>query len=154
MKKLIALVAALIILLSLAGCKAPDHVLKAWTGEFSEEEQWIHAINEYQNNYDNIVLPKTKGETTDVTFETDFEAIGCSVVMLSHVDDTDINVELKGYIDLALLTECDGNQVTVPIDWWYGDNWVNDHPVWSYLVCVRDAEGAAHYYYFRTEYSA
>lgn len=164
MKKLIVFVLAVISILSLAGCKEvqtdnytvptdvtsqKENVLKAWTGDFSEEKL-INAINEYQNHYDTIVCDDVSFK--EVSFEADFEVVSCSVARLSSVDNEDIEVELYSYIDLSVQTLCSGNKVTVPIDWWHSGNKVE--PVWSYLVCARDAEGAKHYYYFRTDYSA
>ncbi len=164
MKKLLAFALAVISILSLVACKevqtdnytaptdvisAKEHILKAWTGDFSEEKL-INTINEYQNNYDTIVCNDESPK--EVSFEADFEVAACSVTRLSSVDNEDIEVELHGYIDLSVQTLCSGNKVTVPIDWWHSGNKVE--PVWSYLVCARDAEGVKHYYYFRTDYSA
>ena len=128
-------------------------VLKAWSGEFSEEELRL-AINAYQSNYAIVVLEK--GNAPSISFETDFEASSCSITRLSYVDDTDIEIELQSYIDLFLKTTCEGRTVTIPIDWWYArnDSWVNDYFVWSYLIRVKDIDGNSHYYYFRVDYSA
>ena len=168
MKKLIALVLALVCVLGLVGCQEPQPentnqpsnnttqgspVLKAWSGEFSEEELKL-AINAYQSNYANIVLKK--GNTSSISFETDFEVSSCSVSRLSRVDDADIEVELHSYIDLIVETNCEDRTVTIPINWWYArdDSWVNDYFIWSYLVRVKDTNGSNHYYYFRVDYTA
>ena len=178
MKRLIALVLTLTIFMLLVGCqetqtsntetsntetsntetssiatnKTPT-VMKAWSGEFSEEKLRA-AINEYQSNYTKIVLEH--GSNDSVSFETDFEVSSCSVSRLSQIDDTDIEIELNGYIDLFIETKCAGRMVTIPIDWWHveGDSWVNDYLVWSYLVRAIDTNGSSHYYYFRVDYSA
>ena len=155
MKKLIALILALTLLMLLVGCqenRSQNTVLKAWSGEFSEEKLKA-AINEYQKDYENIILEKD-GDPS-ISFETDFEVSSCSVSLLSRIDDTDIEVELHGYIDLALAASFDGKTVTIPVDWWYedDDSWVNDYLVWSYLVSVKDTDGGNHYYYFRVDYS-
>ena len=58
MKKLIALILALTLLMLLVGCqenRSQNTVLKAWSGEFSEEKIKA-AINEYQKDYENIIL--------------------------------------------------------------------------------------------------
>ena len=57
MKKLIALVLALVCVLGLVGCQKNQStpVLKAWSGEFSEEKL-KSTINAYQSNYSNVVL--------------------------------------------------------------------------------------------------
>ena len=157
MKKLIALVLALVCMLGLVGCQEnqPENtdVLKAWSGEFSEEKL-KSTINVYQRNYKNIVLEK--GDTSSISFETDFEVSSCSVSRLSRVDDTDIEVELNSYIDLFIETNCDGRTVTIPINWWYvgDDSWVNDYFIWSYLVRVKDTNDGIHYYYFRVDYTS
>mgnify|MGYP003304115541 CR=1 FL=1 len=168
MKRFIALVLTFTIFILLVGCqetqtsntetssiatnKTPT-VMKAWSGEFSEEEL-KSAITEYQSNYTKIVLDH--GSNASVSFETDFEVSSCSVSRLSRVDDTDIEVELHSYIDLFIKTNCDGRTVTIPINWWYvgDDSWVNDYFIWSYLVCVKDTNGNDHYYYFRVDYTA
>ena len=151
-----ALVLILTIFVLLVGCQEnqpKNTVLKVWSGEFSEKKL-ISAIKEYQRNYTNLVLEK--GGTSSISFETDFEVSSCSVSRLSRINNTDIEVELHGYIDLALAASFDGKTVTIPVDWWYEDNdsWVNDYLVWSYLVRVNDADGNSHYYYFRVDYSA
>ncbi|MBQ7379707.1 MAG: hypothetical protein IJW70_08565 [Clostridia bacterium] len=168
MKKLIAFALTFILLVLLMGCqenpsqntetssdatnKIPN-VMQAWSGEFSEEEL-KSTINEYQKSYTNIVLEE--GSASSVSFETDFDASSCSVIRLSRTDATDIEIELNGYIDLFVETNCDGRTVTIPIDWWYAreDSWINDYLVWSYLVRVKDVNGNSHYYYFRVDYSA
>ncbi|MBR2907566.1 MAG: hypothetical protein IKC26_05915 [Clostridia bacterium] len=186
MKKLITMVVLLIFILLLTSCNGSDlngsdtsqgaettqgsayttgsysaetnsSVLKAWTGEFSEDKLKA-AINEYQSSYHNIVFAGNgEGahiEAVDISFETDFEVSLCSVSRLAPVDDTDINVELNGYIDLALIPDCDGKRVTVDAGWWHGDDdWVQSYPVWSYLVRLTDADDTVHYYYFRVDYS-
>ena len=160
MKKLIAFVLALISTLPLAACKTPStgsnqapHVLKAWTGDFSEEKL-LDAINKYQSNYDNIVFKSTT-EMENVSFETDFEVASCSVSRVSRVDKNDTNCELTSYLDLYVKTSFDGHKVTIATDWWNVDgDWVKNHPIWSYLVRITDKGGNNHYYYFRTDYSA
>lgn len=158
MKRLIAFVLAFTILMLLVGCQDTQsqnkpNVMKAWSGEFSDETL-KSAIKEYQNNYANVVLKK--GGASSVSFETDFEISSCSVSRLSITDDTDLDVELNGYIDLYIATNRNGRTVTIPIDWWYtgSDSWVNDYLIWSYLIHVKDVDGNSHYYYFRVDYSA
>ena len=168
MKRFIALVLTFTIFILLVGCQEAQtpntktssiatnktsNVMKAWSGEFSEEKL-KSAITEYQSNYTNIVLEH--GSAASISFETDFEVSSCSVSRLSRTDDTDIKTELHSYIDLFIETKCNGLMVTIPIDWWYAknDSWVNDYLVWSYLVCVKDTNGSSHYYYFRVDYSA
>lgn len=124
------------------------HILKAWDGEFSEEAL-KSTIAEYQSNYGPV-------ENTDaVTIETDFDISSYIVSRISKVDDSHIEVELNGYIDLIIDTERDGRQITVKTDWWHtaGEK-TKKYTVWSYLVLVRDTEGGEHYYYFRTDYSS
>ena len=162
MKRLTALILTFVILILSVGCQEtpnakafsfPITALKAWSGEFSEEEL-RSAISEYQSNYKNVAL--VKSNISCVSFETEFDVSSCSVGRVSRVDDTDVETELKGYIDCHIPTNCDGKTVTVSVDWWYSgeDSWVNDHLVWSYLVCVKDTDGNSHYYYFRVDYSA
>ncbi|MBQ4332204.1 MAG: hypothetical protein IJC33_00275 [Clostridia bacterium] len=131
--------------------RVSDNVLKigTWT-EFSEDELKA-IIGTYQEQYSAFVFTNADGAKS-ITFETDFDAVGCMVARLSKTDDTDINVELNGYIDLYLEATCTGNQVTVPVDWWSQRD-INNSPVWSYLVRVSDSDGVDHYYYFRTDYT-
>ncbi|MBE6666123.1 MAG: hypothetical protein E7603_07905 [Ruminococcaceae bacterium] len=157
MKKFTAFVLTFAILILLVGCQETHpqntNVLKAWSGKFSEEKL-KSAITEYQDNYTNIVSEKDNVST--VSFETGFETTACSVIRLSPTDETDIEVELHGYIDLSVGANCDGTTVTVPINWWYAndDSRINDYFVWSYLVRVKDTFGGDHYYYFRVDYPA
>ena len=156
MKRLIAFVLTLTILMLLVSCQKEQPqgtVLKAWSGEFSEKKL-KSAIKKYQSNYTNIVLEH--GSAASVSFETDFEVSSCSVIRLSRIDDTDTLIELRSYIDLFVETKCEDKTVTITIDWWYAgdDSWVNDYLVWSYLVRVKDVSGSSHYYYFRIDYSA
>jgi len=125
-----------------------------WTGEFSDEKL-RDAIIEYQNNYSNVVF-KNKEEASCVSFDVDFEVSSFSVSRLSQASDSDIEAELNGYIDRAIQAKLDNKTVTIYTDWWYmrEDSWVNNYPVWSYLVCFKDTDNVMHNYYFRTDYSA
>lgn len=155
MKKtfVVLLIASFVFSLVSCGTNQTSGVLKAWTGDYSDE-QFIDAINEYQTNY-NSIISDGKAEISSVSFNTDFEIVSCSVPRVSFVDNNDIDSELNGGIYLAVETTFDGKEVIVSTDWWYdGSDWTKDYPIWSYLVCVKDADGVAHYYYFRTDYSS
>lgn len=158
MKKLIALMLASILLLSLAGCGHPEEaepgddrpgetILKAWTGEYSKNKR-EEAIREYQRNYSNIVFEDAEDAAT-VTFEVEHDVASCYVSMVAPVSQSDMEVEVDGYIDLFVKTEYQDNKVTIHTGWGLEES----RPVWSYLVCVKDTEGAAHYYYFRVDYT-
>ena len=125
---------------------------KAWSGEFSEEKLRT-AINEYKSECNTLVLENDSIST--VSFKVDHSAKSCSVVRLSPVDDSNIELELSTYIDTFLETKCEGDTVSIPVDWWCRDNGgvTKDRYVWSYLVRVQDADGGEHYYYFRVDYS-
>ena len=156
MKKFIALVLTFTILVLFVGCQnnqSKGVVLKAWSGEFSEEKLEA-AIKEYQSNYTTINLGGDRA--VNISFETDFETSSCSVIRLSPANDANIDIELHSYIDLSLETSCQNRTVIVPVNWWYtNDNSrLHDHSVWSYLVRVTDTNGSNHYYYFRVNYSA
>lgn len=155
MKKIFVFFWVSILVFSLASCKSKQtgDVMKAWMGDYSDEK-FINAINEYQNNYSPIVSDG-KAEITNVSFETDFEIASCSVHIVSSVENNDINAELQGAIYLYVESTFDGKEVTVSTDWWYdNDDWTKNYTIWSYLVCVKDMDGAKHYYYFRTDYSS
>lgn len=158
MKKVMAIVLASILLLSLAGCGHPEEtepgddqpretILKAWTGEYSKEKR-EEAIREYQRNYSNIVFEDADDAAT-VSFEVEHDVASCYVSMVAPVSQSDMEVELGGYIDLFVKTEYQDNKVTIHTGWGLEES----RGVWSYLVCVKDTEGAAHYYYFRVDYT-
>lgn len=177
MKKLIALVLIFSIQVLLVGCQesqsqntetTPDttskvtettldttprpNLLKAWSGGFTNEKL-KSTITKYQTTCTNFVVKKGSGSS--VSFDTDFDVSWGSVSHLSPVDDSRIETELNGYIDLYVSVVCTDRKVTVPIDWWYRDmdSWTTSYKVWSYLVCVRDTNDNVHYYYFRVDYS-
>ncbi len=162
MKKIISIVFALMLFISIVGCidrqpssQTNKNILHAWTGDFSEEKL-KNAIDEYQRNYDNIVFHDTTSASS-VSFDTDFNVVSCSVTRLSHTKTDDIYAEFNTYIDLFVETECDGKTVTIHTDWYLTENdgsWEKNYPVWSYLVQLKDADSITHYYYFRVDYSA
>ncbi len=159
----------LVIALLLTGCKgvAPDsteppetteskpklHVLYGWTGEFSKENL-RKTIEAYQQNYTPIVSDGADNVSA-VSFEPGFDIAEFTVSRLSKVNDGDINVEMKGYIDLHIEEKCDGRKITIATDWWHKSTYwgTKQIPVWSYLVYVRDTADTVHYYYFRVQYS-
>ncbi len=174
MKRIISLAVGILLLLSMLGAcgrQPPDHtkptnntqppattevapkpnVLYVGTGKISDEKL-EQAIKEYQENYTPFVSDGTNG--TSVSFETDFEISSVSVPLLSKVDDRDIDIERRGYIDLVVETMHVDKRFMVSTDWWYGSGSnTKAYPVWSYLVYVKDTAGTVHYYYFRVKYS-
>ena len=133
--------------------KPKSNVLYAWTGEFSKENLQ-KAIEEYRQNYTPFVSGETVG-ISQVFFGTDFDIAEFAVSRLSKVDDSNINVEMKGYIDLSIKKERDERRIIIDVDWWHKpEGWTRDYPIWSYLVYVKDTAGTVHYYYFRVDYSA
>ena len=156
MKKCAAFVLAVVCLLSMVGCNEHNpksKILNAWTGE-SSEAKIKDTIKEYRKNYSNIVFNDVD-EAKSVSFEVDFEVASCRVTRLSRVMDNDINVELNGFIDFRVKTDCSAKKVTIHTDWWLAvDDWTREYPVWSYLVRLEDTSGNIHYYYFRTDYTA
>lgn len=155
MRKIIAFFLIAILVMSFAGCgtKQTSGVMEAWVGEYSEEK-FVNVTKEYQTRHDPIVA-EGENKITSVSFQTDFEIASCAVTKTSAVDPQDAAFEQRGAIYLAVETSFDGKTATVFTDWWYdGDDWTADYPIWSYLVCVKDTDGAEHYYYFRTDYGA
>lgn len=128
-----------------------DQLLAAWTGERTDEKM-IEAIGEYEKNYKTIV---PDAEKTAVSFAVDFKVSSCQVSNVAPVNDKGVTGELTGYY-IWVEPRIDGNQITILIDWWnHNDPWTQrSEVVWSHLVCVTDADGLAHYYYFRVDYSA
>ena len=129
-----------------------ENVRKAWSGEYSKEK-YKEVILDYRENCAPVTFSNI-GDNKSVTFEIDFEAVSGHACSISRVDDSDINIELTSYIDSIIVAEISGNKVTMELGWWYDDSWVNNHPVWSYLVSLKDTEENWHYYYFRVDYSA
>jgi len=155
MRKIIAFFLIAILVLSFAGCgtKQTSGVMEAWVGEYSEEK-FVNVTKEYQTKHEPIAADG-ENKITSVSIQTDFEIASCAVVKTSAVDPQDATFEQRGAIYLAVKTSFDGKTATVFTDWWYeGDYWTGDYTVWSYLVCVKDTDGAEHYYYFRTDYGA
>lgn len=155
MRKIIAFFLIAILVLSFAGCgtKQTSGVMEAWVGEYSEEK-FVNVTKEYQTKHEPIAADG-ENKITSVSIQTDFEIASCAVVKTSAVDLQDATFEQRGAIYLAVKTSFDGKTATVFTDWWYeGDDWTGDYTVWSYLVCVKDTDGAEHYYYFRTNYGA
>lgn len=160
MKKLMVILLSVFLVFSIVACAQQDStqtVMKAREGkmpstkdEFNNEVKAI--IQDYKTNYDNIT--SNGGKITKVTFETDFDIEKCSVSRVSSVDDNNIDVELNGYLDLAVETTINGNKATIETAFWYGGGWVQEYPIWSYLVQLVDTDGNVHYYYFRVDYSS
>lgn len=155
MRKIKVLLLAAILAVSFAGCgrEQTNGVMEAWVGAYSEEK-FVNVTKEYQTKHDPIAA-EGENKITSVSFRTDFEIASCAVTKTSAVDPQNATFEQRGAIYLAVKTSFDGKTVTVSTDWWYdGDDWTADYPIWSYLVCVKDTDGAEHYYYFRTDYGA
>ena len=129
-----------------------DQVMKAWTGEFSEE-----ALKDAIRTYREGFAPFASGngeKLSQVSFETDFIIASGGVARLAFVDENDPAVELKSYVDLFVDMIWNGNCATVITDWWYlDDSWTKERPLWGYLIWLKDESGTIHYYYFRTDYT-
>lgn len=130
---------------------APErqNVIKAWVGEF-DEEILKNTIREYQEHGEPFVAVENS-RMSCVTYDTGFEVARCGVVRLSKVDDTDMNVELTGYIDLFVETESNGTQIKIYTGLTNSSS-LREYPLWSYLVRVTAVDGTKHYYYFRVDY--
>ena len=160
MKKLIAILLSITLIFSITACTyqgSTQTIMKAREGKMpSTEEEYNNEvkaiIQEYKTNYDTIT--SNGGKITKVTFKTDFNIEKCYVSRLSNVDDNNIDVEINGYIDLAVKTSINGNKATIETDFWYDGGNVQKYPVWSYLVRLVDTDGNVHYYYFRVDYSS
>lgn len=128
-----------------------ESVLFVNDGDFSEE-RLVETITQYQQ----ICVPFTGSEKNDtVSFGVDFDVKSCSITRLSHVDDSDMQTELQGYIDLIVDTSINGKEVNVDTSWWYDSGeWTQQSALWSYLIRVEDRNGEYHSYYFRVDYTA
>lgn len=127
-----------------------DGVLVAWDGAF-DEEALASVIDEYASRD----LTLAGMNQLYVSFPVEYDAESITVARLSPVDEADPEAERTDYIDLSIKTEHVGNTLTVYTDWWsqQDEAYQNDHPLWSYLVLVRENGGAEHYYYFRIDHS-
>ncbi len=146
-------------------------LLKGWTGDFSVE-LYENTINNYKKTCKNNPF-----DANIFSFESEVEVAEASVVYLSTVDDSDINNELKGYIDLYVPITSEDRTIKIDIGCLARggavkvltpegsmipiapDSLVNgckqelDDKVWSYLVRVLGTDDIERYYYFRVDYS-
>jgi AraC-like DNA-binding protein len=73
-----------------------ESILKAWTGEFTEEKL-NSAIKEYKTNYKNIIFREGAWQ---VSFSIGFQTSSCVVVRTSIVDENNAEFELnEGALD-------------------------------------------------------
>ena len=137
--------------------KEEKNVVKAANAEYLSNEDFRKAIAEYKTGYTPIISRMENGVlngTLEFSFETDYDISNATLYRIGCVDETDSNVELQGYSGKKPKVNRDGRKVTVDIGWWHESNgWVKSHPLWSYIVCVEDAVGTFHNYYFRVEYA-
>lgn len=88
-----------------------------------------------------------------IIFPVAFDAANSTVMLVSCVDDTTPELEMRSYSSQEVPSSVDGNEVEVDVSWWYdADSNINQTTTWSYLIRVMDTEGVFHYYYFRVNY--
>ena len=127
----------------------PDSILKAWTGDFTEEKL-KSAIDEYKTNYKNIAFREGAWQ---VSFGVGFQTSSCVVVRTSIVDENNADFELnEGVLDFYPEVDVNINRIAyLPI--YTADELPQNCSVISYLVCAEEYYGEEHYFYFRVDYS-
>lgn len=126
-----------------------ESILKAWTGEFTEEKL-NSAIKEYKTNYKNIIFREGAWQ---VSFSIGFQTSSCVVVRTSIVDENNAEFELnEGALDFYPNVDVNINKVAyLPI--YTAKELPENCSIISYLVCAENYAGEEHYYYFRVDYS-
>ena len=151
----------LVIVLLLTGCKTSgtpkklgkNNVLAAWTGDYVDDKL-RSAIKEYKDNYMPVVSDETD-DTFQISFKTGFSVAKITVALLTPVDDEveDAEIKVDGFVQEDIETRADGKRIILDIGWWHKlDGATRFFPTWAYLICAEDADGLAHYYYFRVNY--
>ncbi len=123
---------------------ASQHILEAWTGEYTTEKH-AAAIEEYEAHY----TPIEYGPDVPVTslcFELDFTPSDVSSYRICRADGMETN---PGHIYLlGLLYQIQGNRI------YLNTNSLSDSSgLKSLLYGIKDTEGVVHYYYFRIDSS-
>ncbi len=129
-------------------------VLEAWTGGF-DEEKLKTTIAEYDEIGVPFVSDYEDNGAEPFFLVLDYYASAVNVVRLAAVDEENPDHELTSYIDMKPKAEIYSNIIEIDLSWWFTEaefSWTVDYPMWSYLVSVTDADGEAHYYYFRVKY--
>ena len=127
-----------------------ESILKAWTGEFTEEKL-KSAIDEYETNYKNIAFREGAWQ---VSFGVGFQTSSCVVVRASIVDENNADFEFnEGVLDFHPNVNVNINRIAyLPI--YTADDLPENCSVISYLVCAKEYYGEEHYFYFRVDYSS
>lgn len=128
-----------------AGNSAAGSVLKAWVGEYSEENH-KQAIDAYKKEYRPIELD----ETGDVVIVVDEKLTNCHFPCIGAVGLG--YSEMNNFIDLYQSSEYDEatNQIKFNLSWMLdSDSWVYSHKTWSFLIRATTQSGEQVYYYLR-----
>ncbi len=139
-------------------CKKSENAITAqtvsWTGEFSDD-RLKEAIQTYNEQYTPIALRISDFENGLQIYVG--EGVTSRSVSRISMASEDVDTELRSYLDTMIPSEYDASSghLSIGAFWWFDDDgsWVQDHPVWSFLICTKDASGAETYHYFRVSYS-
>ncbi len=124
------------------------NLLYLGAGELTEQS-FKDAVSRYESEG---YIPIVSAKNTDrVSIKTDFK--------IKSVDANGPSMVVKGFSELdtrtyqSIQTEKNRKEAVIDIGWWHdGAERTNDTGIWSYFVRIEDADGSAHYYYFRVIY--
>lgn len=145
---------ALIRLNSILGYKEEYSGDYLYAPEIEYEEFTDEVLAEHIAKYADANKTNSRSQGETAAIDAGFEVKSASIPCISRVDENgDVKSEMQSVIDLYIAPQIIGNTVLIPTDWWYDDgSWVQNYPVWSYLVRVTDTEGKVHYFYTRIEH--
>ena len=124
------------------------HVMKAWTGEFSEDKL-TETITAYKAEYTPIKLD----DTWKIIIPVDEAASNHLLPRIAYCGES--FEELGSYIDLAGISELnkDSHEITIDCSWLNDpDSWVHKHPMWSFLIMVTTQSDENVFYYVRVTF--
>ena len=151
-KRIVTFIMILCCILSCTSCaasKSPDkHILKAWTGDFSQDK-WKEAIITYKAEY----TPFSLGDTWQITFTIDEDISGYRLPIIAYCDDE--FGEMTSYIDSSGYSSYneETHELTINNSWLSDtDSWVHKHNTWAYLIKAATTSGETVYYYLRVTF--
>ena len=150
-KQIISIIIVICCIFVCSSCntKAEKHILKAWSGGFSDAKL-TEAITLYKAEYTPIKLDST----WQILVPIDETFSSYRISRISYCDDE--FGEFTSYIDLTGISEYNNETRELIIDCsWLNDpdSWIYSHNTWSYLINVSTDAGEDTYYYVRVMFS-
>ncbi|HCS72536.1 MAG TPA: hypothetical protein DIW17_01490 [Clostridiales bacterium] len=127
------------------------NVMKAWTGDFSEEKL-KQTIDKYKSDYAPFRV-SNREDAQNVTFYVKDDLDNFAVSRISSVGEN--YEELESYIDLAIDAsyDMDAHTITIDVSWWYdASDWAQNYKTWSFLIRTVLEEQQT-YFYYRIDFS-